>query len=207
MTAQASSFDPELESIPKPRRPWRRLTLGTMGVTAVLSLWLALALTPSVKYALSSNEPVELGALASASPPSTLNNRWVHARADLQAASLEYQRPLDGDTFRLARAEGNPDIWVEVRIPAGLDPRHYVPPTSFVGRLVRTDRAGLRHRAIPEAVSAVTGQRLGDPSWLLIDGEAPRDVTWVLGVVVLLFGFAIFNVWGVFHLSRRVRDA
>src|ERR1700754_1637193 len=40
-------IDPELEALPEPRRPLRRLTLATMSVTAVLALVAAVGLRSS----------------------------------------------------------------------------------------------------------------------------------------------------------------
>jgi hypothetical protein len=203
---QAPPFDPELEALPEPRRPFRRLTFATLSLTAVLSVWLAVRMTSSVAYALSTGPAVELGELRSTELDASHHNRWVHARGTLETSPLEYRRPLDDDTFRLARVEGAPHVWVEVRIPSELDARHYLPPASFVGRLVRARNPGLRLQAVSSALAEVEPNVTESNDWLLIDGEAPSDVRWVLGLVVLLFGFALFNVWAAAHLSRPVRD-
>jgi hypothetical protein len=199
-----SSKDPELESLPEPRRPGRRLTLATLTLTVVAAGWMTAELLPSALYALGSNEPTEVDA---GPLDAQLENRWVHLRGAVEAGGIEYRRPLDPDTFRLARMEAPPNLWVEVRIPADLDPAHYVPPSSFVGRLVKLDATGLRHAAIAPTVARVTGSALPDDAWLLVDGEAPAGTRWVLGLVVMLVGFAAFGLFGLVHLSRSVRDA
>jgi hypothetical protein len=51
------------------------------------------------------------------------------------------------------------------------------------------------------------GHPMPDDAWLLIDGETPSGTRWVLGVAVLLLGFAAFNVAGIVRLARPVRDA
>jgi hypothetical protein len=205
-TPGPSPTDPELESLPEPRRPWRRLTLATMVVTAGASLALTGSLLPQARYALEAGPPLEVHSPA-AIDPQTLNNRWVRLREPLEPGAIEYRRPLDPDVYRLARAERDEHLWIEMRIPEGVDPAHYVPPTSFVGRLVRAGSAGLAHAELPRTVERVTGKPLSKDAWLLLDGETPHGARWVLGLVALLACFAAFNVWGTIHLCRPVRDA
>jgi hypothetical protein len=47
---------------------------------------------------------------------------------------------------------------------------------------------------------------MGDDAWILIDGEAPNGLRWVMGIVVLLLAFAIFNVVGILRLARPIRS-
>ncbi len=54
------SRDPDLEALPEPRRPGRRLTLVTMSVTLVLSLVMAYALRGQAVYALNPGVPQPL---------------------------------------------------------------------------------------------------------------------------------------------------
>jgi hypothetical protein len=202
-------IDPELEALPKPRRPFRLTTLGTMALTIVLSLFVAWSLRPLVGYAATTGAPHELGELSSLRLGESDNasaNTWVHATGDLVAEGVEYRRPLDGDRFRLTQAEGNPHLWVELRVPSEIDPDHYVVPNSFVGRLVRLRTAGLRDEAIGHAVEAALGKAPPDGTWVLIDGEAPATTRWVFGVVVLFVFFAAFNAWGVVRLLSPVRE-
>jgi hypothetical protein len=181
----------------------RRLTLVTLAMTVVAACWMAAALLPSAIYALRGDEPTEVDA---GRLTNELGNRWVHLRGAVETEGIEYRRPLDPDTFRLARMEAPPNLWVEVRIPSDLDPAHYVPPSSFVGRLVKLENAGLRHAAVAPTVARVTGITVPKDAWLLVDGEAPAGTRWVLGVVAMLVGFAAFGLWGLVHLSRPVRS-
>ena len=64
----ASRIDPELEALPEPRRPWRRMTLGTMAITALLAVGLVVRLGPLVTYGTRGGAPVELGALTGVQP-------------------------------------------------------------------------------------------------------------------------------------------
>lgn len=191
--------DPELQALPPPRRPWRRATLVTLVLTMIASFSLCGALLEDARFALTGGQPTELPPLAALQPGSEHANRWVHGTAHLGPAS-GYRRPLDPDRFRIAPVEGNPRLWVELREPAGSLHEHFVPPTSFVGRLVRLDDAGLRHQGLR---ATLEGSRQPAPSaeaWLLIDGESPDALRWVLGVVALLLGFGGFSAWGVFVL-------
>ena len=51
------------------------------------------------------------------------------------------------------------------------------------------------------------GHALPYGACLLIDGESPAGTRWVLGLAVLLLGFAAFNLVGLIRLARPVRDA
>ncbi len=194
--------DPDLSDLPEPRRPYRRLTLGAMTLTAVLSLLVAFSVRSQVTYALESGPPVELGNLAHLEPTAELENRWAHGEALLgSVGAVRYGRPLDGDSFRLAPVAGNDDIWVEIRVPRGLEGPRFVPPTSFVGRLVPVAKAGLGHDALTKASS-----HMPEGAWLLVDGDAPSTSRWSLGIVALLLLFAAFNVWGMTRILRPVKD-
>jgi len=198
-------IDPELQALPEPRRPWRRATLATMAVTAIAALGVATTLLPLASYGLRTGAPREIGALTHVQLGAGLANRWVHAVGTLGPRSVEYRRPLDADRYRLTPSEGDPRIWVEVRVPEDVEPEHYVTPNSFVGRLVPVRDAGLRHAAVPGAVEAALGHPLPADTWILVDGEAPATTRWAIGFVALFVAFAAFNVWGVARLLRPVR--
>ncbi len=200
--------DPELRALPEPRRPWRRLTLVVMATTAVVSVVMAWNMRGEALYALQNGPPTQLGELDTAAHGRLLANRWVQGTAQLDVTgSIRYSRPLESDTFRLARVAGTPNLWVEIRVPAGLEGPHFVAPASFVGRLVPFSRAGLRHRGLPAEVKATTNERVPPDAWLLVDGESPRGARWAVGLVALFVGFVAFNLFGVFRIVRPVRDA
>ena len=197
--------DPEFEALPKPRRPWRRVTLAVLVVTAVFSLWLGHRLRPPVLYVLNSwgvDQPMELGELGQVQPAKLVANSWVRGSAGLALQSVSYRRPADPDSFRLAQVAGDADVWVELRVPKDYRENRYLPPGSFVGRLVPFRRAGLRHESLLDAVETATGERPHGDAWLLIDGESPASTRWVLAVIVMLFGFAGFSVWGLWRVLR-----
>ena len=197
--------DSELLELPAPRRPFRRLTFVVMAMTFLSSIGLALGLSGDFAYALKSGPPTDVGELAKLRADPELANRWVRGEGALSATDVVlYNRPLDADTHRLARVENHPELWVEVRVPSDADGERFVAPGSFVGRLVPVERAGVRFGALSSAVEEAGKAPLSENTWLLLDGEAPRTTRWVIGVMLLLAGFAAFNIAGLVRLSRPV---
>ncbi|MEZ4227229.1 MAG: hypothetical protein R3B13_40190 [Polyangiaceae bacterium] len=200
----AQERDPELEALPAPRRPGRRLTLVSLVVTGLASLAMAGALRAEATYALSSGPPAALGNLAELNPGREMSNKWVQGEALLGSSrAVRYGRPLESDSYRLAPVAGNERVWVQIRVPAGMEGPRFVPPTSFVGRLIPFHEAGLRHSSLADAVENAGASRPGTDAWLLVDGEAPRTTRWALGLVGLFLGFAAFSMYGLLRLLRR----
>jgi hypothetical protein len=203
----ASRIDPELEALPEPRRPWRRATLATMAITAIAAGLLVVGLAPLVTYATRGGAPVELGPLTAVQPDEKNAGTWVHATGTLVGRGIEYRRPLDSDRYRLAQVEGNPRLFIELRIPSGIEPEHYVAPNSFVGRLSPLDHAGVRHGALAGALQSALGKPPPADAWVLVDGESPATTRWAAALSALLVVFAAFNIWGLVHLLRPAREA
>jgi hypothetical protein len=207
-SADDNGTDPELRDLPRAPRTARVLTLGVLALTTVASLALAWALLPDARFALRGAAPENVGALASFRPgdeEQASSGLWVRGTGALTERAIRYRRPLDGDSYRLAPIEGNERIWVQVRIPEGMAEEHFVPPASFVGRLVPLEEANLRYGRLRGAL-----RQLGaDPerAWLLVDGEAPATTRWALALVGLFAGFAAFCSFGLVRLTRPVRDA
>ncbi len=118
---------------------------------------------------------------------------------------MRYSRPLENDSYRLAHVAGNERIWVEVRVPDGLEGPHFVPPSSFVGRLVPLEHSGLSHNDLDRAVTA-SGGTMPKDAWLLMDGHAPKGSRWAMGLILLFITFAGFNAFGLYRLWRPVKD-
>jgi hypothetical protein len=197
--------DPELEALPKPRRPWRRFTLLTLAITAACSLWVGHQLQPQVVYALQSfagQRPMDLRELGG-NHGDWIVNGWVRASGHLLPDTLGFRRPFEDDSFILARFASEPRIWVELRVPERYASSGYVPPESFVGRLAPLDGAGLGHVALRRFLRA-HGEAGGDV-WLLVDGETPASLRWALAVVVMLFGFAGFSLFSLWRILRPAR--
>ncbi|HEY2409663.1 MAG TPA: hypothetical protein VGI10_26845 [Polyangiaceae bacterium] len=200
--------DRDLEELPAPRRPWRRATLGALALCAVGSLWLTAGLREDAAFALKGGPPRDIGELASAALGPELTNTWVRGSAALRAdGAVHYARPLEHDSYRLARIEGSDKLWVQVRVPfdpSDPDGEHFVPPTSFVGRLLPVRKAGIRHSIVPSTVADTAQGNVADDAWFLIDDEAPQDTRWTLGLVGLFLGFAAFSVTGLVRLTQKV---
>jgi hypothetical protein len=201
----AQESDRELAELPAPRRPWRRATLTSLALGCLGSVLLAWAVVPDVSYSLSGGQPRELGELAGKQFGSDHRDTWVHGAGELSVANaIKYQRPLERDSYRLASVEGNPKLWVQIRVPAGEEDPRFVPPDSFVGRLLPVSELGIRQRGLREAVAEAGLVPPGDDAWLLLDGESPAALHWALGLFGLLLAFAGFNAVGLFRLTRPI---
>lgn len=202
--------DADLVDLPRPPRTSRRITLAVLAVTAVVSATLAWQLLPDARYALHGGAPEDVGRLAELGPSGPSEGglfeagRWVRGTGALTDRAVRYRRPLDGDSYRLAQIEGNDRIWVQLRVPEGMAEEHFIPPASYVGRLVPLAAAQLRYGELEDALRQVGG----DPqrAWLLVDGEAPATTRWSLALVGMFVGFAIFCCFGFVRLVRPVRD-
>src|SRR6478735_5714989 len=108
------STDADLEALPAPRRPFRRLTLAVMGVTLLASLALTLSLRNEVAFSLSSAAPRPIGELASFRPGGGDANTWVQAEGELEVeGAIAYRRPLESDSYRLSPVAGTHKLWVQ----------------------------------------------------------------------------------------------
>lgn len=202
--------DADLEALPAPRRPWRRLTLLVMSLTLLGSLGMLLALRGELVFSLGSGAPRGVGELSRFAPRAEDANTWVQGEGELDVkGAVAYRRPLESDSYRLSRVSGAQKLWVQVRVPRDDDdPEHrrYLPPSSFVGRLVPIAQGGVRLSQLDSAVAAAGRPALPGDAWLLIDGEAPATTRWTLGVGMLLIGFAAFTAVGLLRLLRPATD-
>lgn len=200
--------DPELLALPAPPKHERTTTVVMMLVTAIAALWMAVALVGEARYALTSGQPIEVGELASFRPTADLANRYIRATGLLGTrAAIRYGRAAEGDSFRLASVAGNPDLWVEIRVPEGFEGPRFVPPASFAGRLVPFRHAGIRHARLATEVEEQAQVKVSDGAWLLIDGSSPRASRWAVALAALFVGFAGWNLIGIARVLRRVGDA
>ncbi len=198
--------DADLEALPPPRRPWRKLTLVVMSATLLGSLALAAALRGEFVFSLSGQAPRPVGELSRFAPQAHDENSWLQGEGELEVqGAIAYRRPLESDSYRLSRVSGTQKLWVQVRVPRDDDdPDHkrFVPPTSFVGRLVPANASGVRLSQLGGAIAEAGRPPLPSDAWLLIDGEGPATTRWTLGVGALLLGFAAFNLFGLRRLLR-----
>ncbi|HEY6080837.1 MAG TPA: hypothetical protein VIW29_18615 [Polyangiaceae bacterium] len=208
--SEVEQADAELEALPPPRRPWRKLTLAVMATTLLCSLGLLLALRGELVFSFTGGSPRGVGELAAFAPAPSDANSWVQGEGDLDRdGAIAYRRPLESDSYRLARVSGARQLWVQVRVPwDDDDPDHkrFVAPSSFVGRLVPLGGGGLRLSQLASAVAEAGRPALPRDAWLLIDGEAPSTTRWTLGLGLLLLAFAAFNLFGLVRLLRPATD-
>jgi hypothetical protein len=204
---EREELDPELLELPDPPKKERTLTVLLMAATALASLAMIAALSRDAAYAFASPSAVDLGDLRTAPAASLGENTLVQANGMLGAAgAIRYERPFDHDTYRVSPVAGRPDVWVEVRIPAGAENARYVPPTSFAGRLVRLEHAGQRHRGLAGSIEGATGQAVPQGSWLLVDGESPTHARWAVALIAMFAAFAVWNLASIARLLRKVRE-
>lgn len=198
--------DPELLDLPAPPKRERSLTVALLLFTALASVAMVFALRRDAAYAFSPVRAESLGDLNSAPVSSFQDNSFVQGRAMLGAAkAIRYERPLVSSSFRLMPVAGRPNVWAEVRVPAGAENARWVPPDEIVGRLVRFDASGPKHRGLAQAVKDVTGQDVPKDAWLLVQDEGPTDARAAFLLCVLFAGFAAWNVFATTRLLRKVR--
>jgi len=190
------ALDPELIDLPDPPKRERSMTVGMLVFTAFASLAMVVSLRHDASYAFARAEPA--GAF--------VENGFVRGSAMLGAAhAIKYERPLVSDSFRLMPVAGRPNVWVEVRVPAGAENIRYVPPNQLTGHLVRFDSAGPKHRGLASAIQDATGQKVPAASWLLVEGDSPTSARWAIMLVAMFLGFAIWNLSVAAKLLRKVR--
>lgn len=200
--------DPELAQLPMPRHPWRRMTVLSLLLCSVLSIALLFGLRGELAFSMIRQAPTPLGELAAPALRAQPVNQWVQATGQLSDhGGIRYQRPLEADSFRLVPLQGQPRIWVQVRVPAGYENEHFVPPANFVGRLLKVGNLGLRYSALREAITDAgwPKSQMADDSWILVDGESPSSIRWVMGLAAVLVLFCVFSIGAAAVVLRPTR--
>jgi hypothetical protein len=195
--------DPELLSLPRPRRRERTVSLVLLGATAILTLAMAINMLGEVRYAFNADVPQDVGDLGRLAPTDALRDRFVRGTGWLgSTGTMRYDRPLERDSFRLAPIAGNDKVWVEMRVPPDSDGPGIVPPTAFVGRLLPVDGGGFAYRGLRRSVHEVTGAVMPSDAWVLVDGATPAASRWAAPLAAL---FAVFAAWSLTAFIRIVR--
>lgn len=214
VATSAQTNDPVLESLPRAPRTERTIAALLMGICVVASSVMCMFLFSEVRYALTDGVPVNVGELAKLDVSdwaaglvdkgvSRPVERYVEASGVLgDKGAIRYSRPFEGDSFRLQPVQGNELVWVEIRVPQGMEGSRFVAPTTFTGRLVPLASAGIRHSGIKGAVKRETKQTIKEGALLLVDGASPRASRWAVALFCL-FGF--FVLWNVVNLVRILR--
>src|SRR5581483_9805610 len=159
--------DHELLVLPDPPKGERRFTLVMLLVTALASLAMVASLRHDAAYAFSSRASTDIGDLRTADMKSFAPNQYVEAHGMLaMSQALRYERPFESDTYRIAPVAGQPNVWVEMRVPYGQEGSRFVQKEQFSGRLVPFSKTGPRHRGLRGAVTGETGLEVSDNAWL-----------------------------------------
>src|SRR6185503_13805262 len=82
--AAPSATDADLEALPPPRRPWRKLTLTVLSATLLGSLALAFSLRGEMLFSLSGQPPHAVGELSGFRPQNQDENTWVQGEGELE---------------------------------------------------------------------------------------------------------------------------
>jgi hypothetical protein len=168
---------------------------------------LAWSLRSEARYATTLGQPTEVGELSKLSLGANVENRYVRGSGLLGSqGAIRYGRAAEGDSFRLAPVLGQDKLWVEIRVPEGFEGPRFIPPSTFAGRLVPLSDAGLRHQSLRDAVADKTEAKVPPDAWILIDGSSPRASRWALAMVIILLGFATWNLVSIARLVSRIRD-
>jgi len=199
------AHDPELESLASVHASGatRALTVVRI-VTMVAAAMLVFALRHDLRYALASGTPVVLSSNASTEQLSAAAHKYVSLSGiPGGVGAIDYRRTAPSGLYRLAPLVDRPDVFVELRLPDGVDPSRFVPPTTVQGRLVPLDEGGVRFGDGRELLEGATGHRVPANAFLLESGAQPsfRAPAVVLGAVALL----VLAVQAAFLAAGRSR--
>lgn len=202
------AHDPELEAIAAARAlPAARALTAVRLISIVFAGLLAFALRHDLRYALASPSVIELNETSSTAELSNAAHHLVAIRGiPGGVGAVDYRRPLQGGVYRLAPLVDRPDVLVELRLPDGVDPSRFVPPTSVRGRLVPLDDGGVRFGDARGLLERATGRALPANAFLLESGAEPtmRAPAALLGAVALL----VVVIQGALLLaSKRARSS
>lgn len=184
------AFDAELEAIAEARvASSRRVAVFARIFAIVAACALAYALRWDLRYAMASHAAVDLGA----NPSAAQLDGASHALVSIDGVpggvgAVDYRRPLGDSMYRLAPLVDHPDVFVELRLPDGVDPTRFIPPTTVRGRLVPMDEGGARFASARSLIAQATGRPPPARAWILQEGAEPSwaSAGAILAVLALL---------------------
>jgi hypothetical protein len=136
-------------------------------------------LYPAARFALKNGPPQDLGRLNEANL--TAASEWVRGTGLPSQEALAFRRTGHPGSFRLTRLEGRANLWIVLPVPRGaisspqgapITGDTYVPPSTFVGRLVALEDAGAMFAPLVEMIGESGGVTDG---YLLVEGDSPRS--------------------------------
>jgi hypothetical protein len=184
------AYDAELEAIAEARVASARKFATLARIFAVVaSIALAYALRADLRYAMAPRAATDLGH----DPTPAQLDASAHTFVSIDGVpggvgAVDYRRPLGDAMYRLAPLVDHPDVLVELRLPDGVDPSRFIPPTTVRGRLVPMDEGGARFASARALVGGATGTNPPQKAWILQEGAEP---SWsspgaILAVIALL---------------------
>lgn len=169
------AFDPDLAALADARSTSARRAAVAARILAMLAACaLAFALRHDLRYALAPRASVDLGS----NPSVEQLDGASHALVTIEGVpggvgAVDYRRPLGDSLYRLAPLVDHPDVYVEIRLPDGVDPSRFIPPTKVQGRLVPMDEGGARFSTARALVAQTTGRPPPAKAWILQEGAQP----------------------------------
>jgi hypothetical protein len=169
------AHDAELEAIASARVASARKFASLARVFAmVASLALAYALRADLRYAMASRTATDLGSSPTPAQLDGASHQLVSiAGVPGGVGAVDYKRPLGDAMYRLAPLVDHPDVFVEIRLPDGVDPSRFIPPTTVRGRLVPMDEGGARFASARALITDATGKNPPQKAWILQEGAEP----------------------------------
>jgi hypothetical protein len=169
------AYDAELEAIAELRaRPAARTATFARLLAIAAAAALVWALRFDLAYAMSARAPVELGPNPTAEQLAGASHRLVSIDGiPGGVGAIDYRRPLRDGMYRLAPLVDRPDVYVELRLPDGVDPSRFVPPTRVQGHLVPLDQAGARFSHARAMIERASGKPAAGSTFLLELGAQP----------------------------------
>lgn len=189
MQSEENSFS-EPESLPPPPHFRRRVALFSLVIVGLAALLVTGLLYPAARFSLENGPPRDLGRLSEANLTSA--GAWVRGTGRPSQEALAFRRTGHPGNFRLTRLEDRPNLWIVLPVPQGavspsrgepLTNETYVPPSTFVGRLVPLDEAGAMFAPI---VSMIGESSASEDGFLLVEGDSPRSYRPFLFAALLL---------------------
>lgn len=201
----ADAFDAELAGLEAARlAPAERALFAVRVASIVAAVVLAFALRHDVRYALAPSTPTEISTATSTAELDRLAHQLVTLKAVPGAVGgADYKRPTGEGIHRLSPLVDRPDVYVELAIPAGVDPSRFVPPASLRGRLVPLDEAGVRFSGARALLEHATGRPVPAKAYVLEQGAEPSMRNPGAMVALIAMGIAAVQVALLVGSRRR----
>ena len=200
--------DLDLLALPSPSRT-RGLTGAALMVTVMLlSIGLGVMYLGDLRYfALGNRVPRELGAADELSVGTLAENEYVTIDGmPLASRAVRFRRLGHAGIYRVYPIAGQARVFVERFTPEGTPTGRAKAQGQYTGRMVRMSRAGAAYKSVRRYLEQQMGTPVPADAWLLVDGEAPGDRAWILGLYGMLAVFLGFNGFVLWRHSRPIRD-